>query len=59
MIEMAEYLGFPALAAELARVFKETVLAEILVELLNEICRSRHLFIAHKFYRRRLSVARP
>jgi (p)ppGpp synthase/HD superfamily hydrolase len=57
MVEMAEKLGFPTLAAELARVFRETILAETPAELLNEVSRSRPLVIAPKSYRRRLSVA--
>jgi len=57
MVEIAENLGFPTLAAELARVFRETVLAKIPVELLSEISRPRSLVIPPKSYRRRLSVA--
>ena len=57
VVEIAGSLGFPALAAELERVFRETVLAEIPVELLDQISRNRSRTIAPKSYRRRISIA--
>jgi (p)ppGpp synthase/HD superfamily hydrolase len=56
MVDMAERMGFPALAAELERVFKETVSDEIAAELFNEISRSRPIVIPPKSYRKRFSV---
>ena len=57
IVETAERLGFPALAAELARVSRETLLAEIPVELLDPIARTRSRVIVPRSYRRRLPVA--
>lgn len=45
------------LQASLSRVFRETLFAEIPLELPGEISRSRALVIVPKSYRRRLSVA--
>ncbi|NJM70115.1 MAG: HD domain-containing protein [Scytonema sp. RU_4_4] len=57
MVEMAEKLGFPTLAVELATVFKETALAEIPVELRNQSSHSASFFLVPNSYRKRLSVA--
>lgn len=56
VIQMAEELGFPTLAAELKKIYDETVLAEIPLEVRSPIgC--EHLFlIAPDSYRRSLSA---
>jgi (p)ppGpp synthase/HD superfamily hydrolase len=56
VVEIAEKLGFPALASELERVFKETLLAPIPVELPDQIARNRSRVIVPRSYRRRLPV---
>lgn len=56
MVEMAEKLGFPTLAIELARVFKETASAEIPMELRNQSDRESSFLLVPKSYQRRLSV---
>lgn len=56
MVEMAQKLGFPTLAIELARVFKETASDEIPVELCNPSDKNSSFLIAPKSYQRRLEV---
>ena len=51
MVEMAEKLGFPALAAELRRVFNETFTADIPQELLDHFSLTGHSTIVPKSYR--------
>ncbi len=55
MVEMADRLGFPALASELSRVFKEVTSTEIQGELLICSGRDRAYLIAPRSYRMRLS----
>ena len=57
MVEIAEELGFPTLAADLEEVFRETAFAEIPGELRNQTGRDRSFVIAPKSYRGRLSIA--
>lgn len=56
MIETAEKLGFPTLAANLEAAFKETVLADIPVELRNTNGLSHSFVIAPQSHCRRLSI---
>jgi uncharacterized protein DUF6817 len=56
MVEMTEMLGFPALAVELARVFKETAATEFPSELWTGGGHDLSFMIAPKSYRTRLSV---
>jgi len=55
MVEMADRLGFPALASELSRVFKEVTSTEIQRELLICSGRDRAYIIAPRSYHMRLS----
>lgn len=57
MVEMAEKLGFPTLAGELARVLRETALAEIPMELRYHCGENSSFLIAPSSYQRRLEVA--
>lgn len=54
MVDIAEELGFPTLAADLTGVFKETILTEIPLELRSK--REGMFFIVPQSYRRRLSI---
>jgi len=54
MVELADKLGFPGLAAELARTFRETVSAEVPQELLSQVGFDGRSVFAPKSYRRRL-----
>jgi (p)ppGpp synthase/HD superfamily hydrolase len=56
MVDIAERLGFPTLAADLKEAFKETALAEIPVEFHNKSVRSYSFVIPPKSYKKRLSV---
>ncbi|MBE9034930.1 DUF6817 domain-containing protein [aff. Roholtiella sp. LEGE 12411] len=56
LVEMAEKLGFPTLAVELARVFKETALSEISVELHNPSGHDASFVFVPNSYRKRLSI---
>ncbi|GEM_PF-526596 len=53
MVETAEKLGFPALAAELQRVFRETISAEIPQVLLDQFSFTYNRTIVPKSYRKR------
>ncbi len=55
MFELAERLGFPALASELDRVFRETLSTEIPVEILNELGPDTHHTVAPNSYRKNRS----
>jgi Domain of unknown function (DUF6817) len=55
--DMADRLGFPTLAAELARVFRETTTGGIPRELRNRSNQTRAYLIAPKSYRKRLPLA--
>ena len=55
MVEMADRLGFPALASELSGVFKEVTTREIQRELLISSGRDRAYLIAPRSYHMRLS----
>ena len=55
MVEIADRLGFPALASELSRVFKEVTSTEIQGELLIRSGRDRAYLIAPRSYHMRLS----
>ena len=56
VIQMAEELGFPSLAAELKRIFDETVLSEIPVEIRSPIGYEHLFLIAPNSYRRSVSA---
>ena len=56
MVEMAEELGFPTLAIELARVFKETASGEIPIELRNQTNQNSSFLIVPKSYQRLYAV---
>lgn len=56
MVEMAEKLGFPTLAIELARVFKETASGEIPIELRNQTNQNSSFLIVPKSYQRLYAV---
>jgi (p)ppGpp synthase/HD superfamily hydrolase len=55
MVEIADRLGFPALASELSRVFKEVTSTEIQRELLIISSRDRAYLVAPRSYHMRLS----
>ncbi len=57
IIDMADQLGFPVLATEFARVFRETTTGEIPRELRNRSHQTRAYFLAPKSYRKRLPLA--
>lgn len=57
IIDMADKLGFPVLASELARVFQETIAGEIPRELRNRSNQTRAYLIAPQSYRKRFSGA--
>ena len=57
MVEIAQQLGFPALATELVRVIRDTVSAEIPMEILSRNCSKRNSRVPPKSYRLRLSIA--
>ena len=57
MVEMAQKLDLPSLAAEIEKTFKETIKAEVPLELQNKNYRTGVIFIAPESYSRRLSVA--
>lgn len=56
LVEMAQKLGFPTLAADLKKAFKETISAEIPVEFHNKSVRSYSFVIPPKSYSKRLSI---
>ncbi|MFB2935693.1 DUF6817 domain-containing protein [Aerosakkonemataceae cyanobacterium BLCC-F154] len=56
MVEMAEKLGFPSLAKQLATVFQQTTLAEIPNELRNQSGENVSFTIAPNSYRKKLSL---
>lgn len=57
MVGMAEKLGFPALTIELLRVFSETALAKIPLELRNQSGQNSSFVLAPNSYQKRLKVA--
>ena len=56
LVDLAEMMGFPSLAAELARVFSETLNAEVLPELRSQSASDGAFLVIPFSYRRRLSV---
>jgi hypothetical protein len=57
VIDMSDKLGFPVLAAEFTRVFRETATGEIPRELRNRSKQTRAYVLAPKSYRKRLPLA--
>jgi len=57
IIDMADKLGFPALATELTRVFKETTAGEIPRELRSRSKQTRAFLIVPKSCRKQLPLA--
>lgn len=57
MVEIAQKLGFPTLATELKRAFREPFSDKVLVELISQINQNRSPVIVPKSYRKHLRVA--